>query len=90
MASEETEKQLQKFVEEQEGDKNQNDTQLGAKITSAPAPKFPGQRSGDQISLGNEIGWQTIESNLVAMPKDLSPFYNVLQLANITRPLVID
>jgi len=57
MPDEKTEKQLQEFVESQEGKEN---AQVGAKITETPAPKFPHSKSDPQISLGNEVGWQKL------------------------------
>jgi hypothetical protein len=57
MPNEKTEKQLQKFVETQEGKEVKP---VGAKMTEAPAPRFPGQRSDTQISLGNQVGWQKL------------------------------
>jgi len=57
MENNNTEKQLQEFVEAQEGSKN---IHVGKPITSAPAPKFPGQRSDNQISMANKIGWQKL------------------------------
>jgi len=54
MPDEKTEKQLQDFVEKQEG------KQVGAPLSEAPAPKFPHSRSDDQLSLGNQVGWQKI------------------------------
>lgn len=54
MADEKTEKQLQQFVEQEEN------KQVGPKISDAPPPKFPGSRSESQISLGNQVGWQKI------------------------------
>jgi len=62
MPDENVEKKLQEFVEEQEGAPNQtqNNPPVGSKMTEAPAPKLPLQRSEDQISQGNQIGWQKL------------------------------
>lgn len=57
MPDEKTEEQLQEFVEKTEG---KPETPVGAKLTQAPAPKFPHSRSDDQLSLGNEVGWQQL------------------------------
>jgi hypothetical protein len=57
MPDEKTEKQLQKFVEGQEGKESKP---VGAKITETPAPKFPHTKSDAQISLGNRVGWQKL------------------------------
>jgi len=56
MADKEVEKQLQEFVEKEEGKKEH----VGAKLTEAAAPVFPWQKTESQISMGNEIGWQKI------------------------------
>ena len=55
MPDEKTEKQLQEFVEKQE-----KGEAVGPKITEAPAPKFPHQRTEEQKSLGDNLGYQTI------------------------------
>jgi hypothetical protein len=64
MANKETEKHLQDYVENQEQGNLQEPTaknkDVGPKITEAPAPRFPNQRSDDQISMGNHVGWQKI------------------------------
>ena len=60
MPDEKTEEQLQKFVEEQESGET---PQVGPKITAAPAPKFPHTRGDDQISMGNQVGWQKLPMN---------------------------
>jgi len=58
MPDEKTEKQLQQFVESQEG--TDKETPVGSGITPTPTPMFPHSRSEGQISRGNEIGWQKI------------------------------
>lgn len=59
MNEEKTEKELQKFVEEQEGNIG-NGNQVGPSITEVPSKKLPFQRSDEEISLGNQAGWQKI------------------------------
>lgn len=60
MPDENVEKKLQKFVEEQEGTVQSESKPVGFGITEVPSPKFPHTRSEDQISQGNQIGWQKI------------------------------
>jgi hypothetical protein len=62
MPDENVEKKLQKFVEEQEDTPNQtqNNPPVGSKMSEAPAPKLPFQRNENQISQGNQIGWQKL------------------------------
>jgi len=55
MPDENVEKKLQEFVEKEE-----KVDQVGPKITEVAAPKFPHSRSEDQVSLGNQIGWQKL------------------------------
>ena len=57
MPDEKTEEQLQKFVNEKEGVEDQP---VGAKLTEAPAPKFPHTRNNPEVSLGNQVGWQQL------------------------------
>jgi len=66
MPDKNTEKQLQKFVEgkekkvEETQKENTENKQVGAELSEAPAPKFPNARSSDQVSLGNQVGWQKL------------------------------
>jgi hypothetical protein len=67
------EDKLKQFVEEQEGPTKeakvtpvQNQDQVGAPITPPSKTNLPWQKSEDQISLGNQIGWEKI--NLKDLP----------------------
>jgi hypothetical protein len=54
MPDKNVEEQLQKFVEKEEN------KQVGAKITATAAPRFPGSKTSEEISLGNQVGWQKL------------------------------
>jgi len=60
MPDKDNEKKLQEFVEKEEGTKTPKTKSVGPKITEVAATPLPWQRSDEQISMGNEIGWQKI------------------------------
>ncbi len=59
MPDKETEKQLQDFVENQEKNTSEGN-QIGKPITEVPAPRLPGRKTEEEISLGNQVGWQKL------------------------------
>ena len=66
MPNEDTEKQLQQFVENQEKNEQLESKQVGPKITEIPTTKLPHDKRAEQLSMSNQIGWQKI--NLVDLP----------------------
>ena len=55
MADKDNEKKLKDFVEKEEAKE-----QVGPEITAVAAINLPWQKSEEQISMGNDIGWQSI------------------------------
>ena len=61
MPDEKTEKQLQEFVEKQEGTQKTKETkQVGPEISETPPPVFKHTKNPNLVSLGNQVGWQKI------------------------------
>lgn len=56
MPDENVEKQLEKFVKEQET----SNEQVGAKLTEVSTDNLPWQKNEAQISMGNQVGWQKL------------------------------
>ena len=54
MPDKETEKNLQEFVEKQEK------SSIGPALSETPKDNLPWEKSTEQISLGNKLGWQTL------------------------------
>ena len=57
MPDDKTEKQLQEFVEKQEGT---DEKPVGSKITKTPEPKFAHTKTDEQMNMGNKVGWQKL------------------------------
>lgn len=57
MPNNDTEKKLQKFVEEKE---TPSSDQIGKPITEMKSQPLPWQKTESQISLGNQVGWQQL------------------------------
>jgi len=55
MTNNDTEKNLQKYVEDQE-----KSSTIGPELTKTPKDNHPENRSTNQISLGNQLGWQKL------------------------------
>jgi len=62
MADKEVEKKLQSFVEQEEKkqEEKKQEEPVGAKLTEVTAVPLPWQKTSEEISRGNDIGWQKL------------------------------